>query len=211
MSVQQRFKLLWDMFWSFMKMSPVTFGGGYAMIPLIEREIVENRKWIKAKDMPDMLALAGSSPGAIGVNTSILIGYRVAGLSGAVAAVSGMILPSFIIIITITALLMQVIDHPIVKAALQGIAPAIVAIILYAGYRIGKSSIHNRLTFIIFLATVFILLFIPINPIWLILVGGVSSYFGVKLYSRIKKSQVLESGQDSDLEKSEKLFEHHSS
>lgn len=194
-----------------MKMSPVTFGGGYAMIPLIEREIVEHRKWIKAKDMPDVLALAGSSPGAIGVNTSILIGYRVAGLSGAIAAVSGMMLPSFIIIITITALLMQVIDHPIVKAALQGIAPAIVAIILYAGYRIGKSSIHDRLTFIIFLATVFILLFIPVNPIWLILVGGISSYVGVKLHTRIKKSQVHESKQDHDLEKSEKLFEHHSS
>lgn len=156
------------------------------MIPLIEKEIVDQRKWIKAKDMPDMLALAGTAPGAIGVNTSILIGFRVAGFSGALIAVIGMMLPISFIIITITALLLQVIDHRWVQAAFRGIAPSIVAIILYAGYRVGKSSIHDRVTLAIACVTVMLLLFVSVSPIWLILFGGCFSYLGVQLVTRVR-------------------------
>lgn len=192
-----KIRLLLDLFWSFLKISPVTFGGGYAMIPLIEREIVVKRKWLKAKEMPDMLALAGTAPGAIGVNTAILIGYRIAGIRGAMSAAIGMVMPTFAIIVTATALLMQVADHPWAKAAFQGIAPAIVAIILYAGYRIGRSSIHDWLTFAIACAALLVLIFVPIHPIWLILAGGVLSYAGSGLYSRVRKPEATVSRSDS--------------
>lgn len=185
-----RMKLLWELFWSFIKISPVTFGGGYAMVPLIEKEIVDERKWIKAKDMPDMLALAGTAPGAIGINTSILIGFRVGGYGGAVAAVAGMMLPTSVIIISMAALLIPIMDHTLVKAALRGMAPAIVAIILYAGYRVGRSCIHDRVTLCIALTTVFFLLFVPISPVWLIILGGSGSFLGSQLYHRLLRDRI---------------------
>jgi chromate transporter len=169
-------KILLKLFLAFMKISPVTFGGGYAMIPLIEREVVEERKWLPSKEMPDMLALAGSAPGAIGVNTAIFIGYRIAGLPGSICALTGVMIPTFIIVVLLTVILLNFSDNPWVIAAFRGIAPAVVALILYAGYRIGKTAIIDKLTLIVAALSLLALLFLPVNPIMLILVGGVLSY-----------------------------------
>jgi chromate transporter len=169
-------RLLLNLFIAFMKISPVTFGGGYAMIPLIEKEVVEERKWLPSKEMPDMLALAGSAPGAIGVNTAIFIGYRIAGVPGSLCALIGVMIPTFIIVVLLSILLLNFSDNPWVGAAFRGIAPAVVALILYAGYRIGKTAIIDKLTLIVAAASLLALLLLPVNPIVLILAGGLLSY-----------------------------------
>lgn len=180
-------KLLLELFRAFLKISPVTFGGGYAMIPVIEREVVERRKWLSAKDMPDMLALAGSAPGAIGVNTAIVVGYRIAGIPGAVTALIGMMMPTFVIVVLLAILLFNVSDNPWIKAAFQGVAPAVVALIIFAGYRIGKTAIVDKTTLAIACATVVLLLFAPISPVWLILCGAAASSAWVHLRSVIAR------------------------
>jgi len=114
-------KKLLKLFWIFFKIGAFTFGGGYAMIPLIEREMVEKQKWLSDDEIIDMFAVAESIPGAIAINTSTFIGYKVAGYWGAIVAMFGVALPSFLIITIIAAVFSQFQDLPLVKAAFEGI------------------------------------------------------------------------------------------
>lgn len=92
-------KQLWEIFWSFFKIGLFTFGGGYAMIPLIQREVIDHRKWIPASEFLDLLTLAQSVPGPIAINTAVFVGYKRSGLRGACASLLGAVLPSFLIIL----------------------------------------------------------------------------------------------------------------
>src|SRR5699024_4934714 len=121
-----RVKLLWDIFFTFFKISPVSFGGGYAMIPLLERAVTVKKKWVKEKDITDVLVMAQTVPGSIAVNTATFIGYRIAGLSGAIAGTLGIITPTFLIIVALATLFLSFQHNPIVEAAFMGIRPAIV-------------------------------------------------------------------------------------
>jgi chromate transporter len=183
MDGRARMKQLRDIFWTFFKISPVTFGGGYAMIPMIGREIVENRKWISEDEMSDMLSLAGSAPGGIGVNMSVFIGHRLAGIRGAIAAVIGITLPTFLIIFLLALTFAQIEHNPKVEAALEGIHAAIIAFIIVAAYKIGKTAIIDKTTLATTLVTVVVLLQFPINPILLIVLG---LFIGI-LFIRIKE------------------------
>jgi chromate transporter len=171
MDGKARMKQLWVIFWTFFKIGPVTFGGGYAMIPMIGRVVVEKRKWISDEDMSEMLSLAGSAPGGIGVNTSIFIGYRLAGIRGAIAAVAGITLPTFLIICILALTFAQFEHNPKVEAALEGIHSAIIAFIIVAVYKFGKSAVIDKTTLAITLGTVIVLLLFSINPVLLIAVG----------------------------------------
>lgn len=173
-------KTLLELFWTFLKISPVTFGGGYAMIPLIEREISEKRAWIKSRELPDLLAVAGAAPGAVGINTAMIVGYRIAGLPGAVASLIGIMLPPFLIVLLLAAVIFNAGDNPWVKAAFRGIVPAIVALILYAGYLIGKSAVVDIPTLAVAGLTVAMTLFLSISPIWMIVGGAVASFIWVQ-------------------------------
>jgi len=117
-------------FGSFFKIGLFTFGGGYAMIPLIEREVIDNLRWIERKDFLDLLTLAQSVPGPIALNTSVFVGYRVRGLRGAAAALLGAALPSFVIILAIALFFADIRENPVVDAAFKGMRPAVVALII---------------------------------------------------------------------------------
>lgn len=117
-------------FLSFFKIGLFTFGGGYAMLPLIEQELITKRKWIEQKEFLDLLTLAQSVPGPIAVNTSVFVGYKVRGLRGAVAALLGSVLPSFIIILVIAIFFAGIRHNPVVDAAFKGMRPAVVALII---------------------------------------------------------------------------------
>ena len=117
-------------FLSFFKIGLFTFGGGYAMIPLIEREVIDNRRWIERKEFLDLLTLAQSVPGPISLNTSVFVGYKVRGLRGAAAALLGVVLPSFVILLTIALFFADIRHNPIVDAAFKGMRPAVVALII---------------------------------------------------------------------------------
>ncbi len=117
-------------FLSFFKIGLFTFGGGYAMIPLIEREVIDNRRWVERKEFLDLLTLAQSVPGPISLNTSVFVGYKIRGLRGAIAALLGIVVPSFVVLLAIALFFADLRHNPVVNAAFMGMRPAVVALII---------------------------------------------------------------------------------
>lgn len=158
------------LFWSFLKIGAFTFGGGYAMIPLIQSEVVERRGWIKKKRFVELLTVAQSAPGPISLNTAVFVGYSMNGWRGATAAILGAILPSFVIILMIAMFFTDIKDNPVVVAVFKGIRPAVVALIaapvigLTKGMRPYKIGIS-----LLVAATVWRL---GVSPIWFIIAGA---------------------------------------
>lgn len=122
--------MLLKLFTTFFKIGLFSFGGGFAMIPLIQREVIERHKWINSKDFVDMLVLAQSTPGPIAVNTAVFVGYKTAGVAGAVAATLGTVLPSFIVILLLALFFAEVRENRYVDAAFRAMRPAVVALIV---------------------------------------------------------------------------------
>jgi chromate transporter len=183
--MQWEWSLIFQIFWSFLKIGPVTFGGGYAMVPLIEREVVTKRKWVKHEDVTDVFAIAESVPGAIAINSATFIGYRIAGVPGAIAAFFGVLLPTFMIVIGLSVLFLYFQDHPKLEAAFEGIRAAIVALIVYAGYKIGTTAVFDKTTLAIGALTVLTLLFLHIHPVLIILCGGLLGIMIIKIKEKL--------------------------
>ena len=127
-----------DLFLTFMKIGAFTIGGGYAMIPLIQREIVEEKKWIGENDLLDMIAIAESTPGPIAINSATFVGHQVGGFWGAFCATLGVILPSFVIITAISYVLKQFESLRAVKYAFMGIRAGVLALILKAFWNMAR-------------------------------------------------------------------------
>ncbi|MDT9719295.1 chromate transporter [Paenibacillus sp. ClWae2A] len=155
----------------FFKLGPSTFGGGYAMISAIEREIVDRKNWLTSSEMSDMVSIAGSAPGGVAVNSAAYVGYRLAGVLGALTAVFAITLPTFCIVFLISIFGMMFKDVPKVEAALKGVHAAVVALIIVAAFKMGKSSIMDLTTLVMAGACVALLLFTHIHSIVLILAG----------------------------------------
>ncbi len=169
--------MLFDLFFTFFKIGAFTFGGGYAMLPIIQKEIVESKGLISEEEFLDAIALAQASPGPVAVNTSVYVGYRVRGFKGAIAATLGAVLPSFIIILFIAMYFIQFRSNPIVEKVFLGIRPAIVALILAAVYKMWVKTKRTYLKFFIALATIFIIIFLGISPVWVVITGALGSVF----------------------------------
>jgi chromate transporter len=191
-------KLLIDIFITFLKIGPVTFGGGYAMIPLIEREVVERRRWFQTKDITDIFAVAESVPGAIAINSATFIGYRKAGVPGAVVAMVGVLLPTFVIVVLMSVFFLKVQDHPKVEAAFVSIRATIVALITYAAYKIGKTAIIDRTTLGLTILTAIVLFFTHIHPILLIIGGGALGIVIVMIRGKLGMETKLEADDQKD-------------
>lgn len=163
---------LCELFVSFFKIGAFTFGGGYAMIPLIQREVIENRRWIAESDFLDLLTVAQSAPGPLSLNTSVFVGYKMKGYAGAVAAILGAVLPSFLIILAIALFFADVRNNPVVDAAFKGMRPAVVALIIspVAGLMRGMTIPLKVLAVIIG----FVLWFFSIPPVPVLIAGGVT-------------------------------------
>jgi chromate transporter len=165
-------KQLIQLFWSFFKIAPATFGGGYAMIPLIEREVVEKKQWITSEDVSDIFALAGTVPGAVAINSSIFIGHRIAGAKGAIAAMTGVLLPTFFILWILSSLFFMFQHNTHLESALTAIRASIVALIVYAAIKISQTAILDSATLLLTIGTIVILLFFPFHPVLIIFSGG---------------------------------------
>ena len=146
-TMKEQWKILFQLFWTFFKISPVTFGGGFAMIPLIEKEVVEKRKWLKSEEITDVFALSQSVPGAIAINSATFIGQRIGGIKGSVAAMIGVSFPTFLIVLTLGMLYFFIQDNPKIEAAFLAIRASIVAIIAYAAIKTAKTAIIDKTTF----------------------------------------------------------------
>lgn len=177
---RDKWSMVFQLFATFFRIGPSTFGGGYAMIPVIEREILEKKQWIDEKEMADMVSLSGSAPGGVGVNAAAFVGYRKAGLAGAVAAVAGITLPTFLIVIALSVFYLLFHDNPKVEAALQGVQGAVIALILMAAYRMAKQAVFDVATTFMAVSVVLILLLVPISPIYMIVFGLLAGIVLVK-------------------------------
>lgn len=161
-----------ELFKSIFKIGAFTFGGGYAMIPLIEKEVVENQKWLSKEEFMDILVVSQSFPGALAVNTSIFLGYRISGVVGALLALLGVILPSFLIILVIAAFFMQFRDNYYVNAGFLGITAAVPMLVLIGALSLSKGLKRDMRTGITIVLGVLALTVFKINPIVVIIIAA---------------------------------------
>lgn len=164
------------MFLSFLKIGAFTFGGGYAMIPIMQEEMVNKNKWIDENEFMDILVVAQSFPGAMAVNTSIFIGYKISGKKGAVAALLGTILPSFAIILFIASFFMQFRDNHIVSLVFKGIGAAVPVMVLSAITSLSKSVKKNYVNMLIIVLVMLSISFLHLNPAIAILLAGLYGF-----------------------------------
>ena len=167
------------LFLSFFKIGLFTFGGGYAMIPLIENEIIHKKRWIDEDELLEIISIAQMTPGPIAVNSATFVGNRVAGINGSLAASFGVILPSFLIISLIVLFLTPFFQTEIVRSAFMGVKSCVIALILFSVAKIFKRSVKNKLTFSIFILSFMALFFSLMSPIKIIVSGAV---FGILFY-----------------------------
>ncbi|QHT61043.1 chromate transporter [Paenibacillus lycopersici] len=171
----------------FTKIGPSTFGGGYAMMPVIEREIVGKRQWLDEAEMATMMSLAGSAPGGVAVNSAAFVGYRKAGIAGAIASVAGITLPALVFVIALSAAYMLYGSNPKLDAAMKGIHGAVIALIVLAAYRMAKAAVIDKTTAGVAIATVLLQVILKINPIYIIAAGlfaGMAIVKGKELLGR---------------------------
>lgn len=170
-----------DLFITFFKIGLFTFGGGYAMLPLLERELVDNKKWVKREEILDYYAIGQATPGIIAVNTSTFCGYSMGGNLGGIIASLGFITPS-IIIITIIAKFLKEFSHlAVIQYAFAGIRVAVCALVLNTVINLVKKNADTKLKFIVFLATFAAIAFLSISPVLLVIIVGV---FGILMGRR---------------------------
>ncbi|OCT12772.1 hypothetical protein A8709_31400 [Paenibacillus pectinilyticus] len=165
---------LFRIFGTFLRISPLTFGGGYAMLPAIQREVVVAKHWITDEEMAEVVAVSGAAPGGVGVNLSALVGYQLAGIPGAVAAVIGITLPTFLIVLLLSLTYSWLEHYPKMEAFMDGIHAAIVGLIAAAAYKMAKTSIFDGMTFLTAVGTVAVMMYITVSPVLLIALGLVT-------------------------------------
>ena len=169
-------KELFDLFWTFCKIGALTFGGGYAMLPLIQREIVENKKWSTEKEILDYYAVGQCTPGVIAVNTATFIGYKLRGIIGGIVATLGVIFPSIVIILIIATFLQNFADLAIVQSAFAGIRVAVVALIITTVVKLINSSLKDYLGVIIAIIAFVISAFIGLSPVYVVIAAALTGF-----------------------------------
>lgn len=172
---------------TFMKIGLFTFGGGYAMIPLIQRETVENKKWISDEDILEIVAIAESTPGPIAINAATFIGYRVAGFLGALSATFGVVLPSFAIITVVSFVLAEFQNVRWIQYAFNGIRAGVLALIVKALWSMYKQSPKGIFAYLIMLGAFVVVAFLPVNVVFVILTCAVVGIVQALIMSRRDK------------------------
>ncbi len=163
---------LLQIFIIFFKIGAFTFGGGLAMLPLVKREIVDNKKWVSPQEFVDIVAVAMTAPGAIIVNSAVYIGYKIMGAAGSLTAVLGATIPSFTVILIIAVFFLQFQNLPGVEAVFSGIRPAVGAFIAAAVFKVGKTSLTNTKSLGFILLFLLVALFLEFHPILIIVIGA---------------------------------------
>ena len=176
-----------QLFWTYLKIGTFTLGGGYVMLPMIEREVVQRRGWIDSEEFLNMIALAQAAPGLIAVNSAIFIGWRIGGWRGVIATVLGAVLPSFCIILAIAILFQDYKDQPAVEAIFKGVRPAVVALIAAPLISMASSAKITWATAIIPIAGALLIWLGGLSPVWIILVTVLTTLLYTWLKERRKK------------------------
>lgn len=164
---------LWELFIIFARMGAFTFGGGYAMLPIIQSEIVEKRQWATNEEIMDYYAIGQMTPGIIAVNTATFIGYKIKGVIGGIVATLGMVAPSIVIITVIAAFFKNFANYPIVQHAFGGIRLVVIALIAQTVYTMAKKTVKDKITLALFIIGFILLVATPISAVWIIIASAV--------------------------------------
>ena len=162
-------KKLWQLFLAFARVGVMTFGGGYAMIPILEREIVDRRGWASGEELMDYYAVGQCTPGVIAVNTATFIGYKVAGPLGGIAATLGVVFPSLVIITVIAGVLTHFADIPAVKSAFSAIRVCVCVLIFNAVPKLWKGAVKDKAALCLFLLVFGLSIFLDISPVFYVI------------------------------------------
>ncbi len=158
-------KLLWQLFLAFARVGVMTFGGGYAMIPILEREIVDRHGWATEEELMDYYAVGQCTPGVIAVNTATFIGYKTAGTLGGIVATLGVVFPSVVIITVIAGILTSFAEVPAVKSAFAGIRVCVCVLIFNAVLKLWKKAVVDKATLVLFLGVFLLSAFFSVSPV----------------------------------------------
>ncbi|MBS4025494.1 MAG: chromate transporter [Clostridia bacterium] len=170
---------LLQLFISFFKIGAFSFGGGYAMLPLIEEEVIHTHNWITSAEYIDILAIAEMTPGPIAINSATFLGYRVYGVLGSIVATLGVVLPSFIVMTLIFMFIVRFKNSPYVNWVFKGIRPVVIGLIAAAAVSVGRTSLVDYKAFIMAVGIFYFVTFRKLNPILAIVLSGV---LGIILY-----------------------------
>lgn len=174
--------LYWESFRTFFKIGMFTLGGGYAMIPIIEEEVVNRHKWVSKEEMLDLIAIAQSCPGVFAINISIFVGYKLNKVRGAVMTALGTALPSFLIILAIAMFFHQFEDNRVIAAMFRGIRPAVVALIAVPTFNLAKSAKLNWFTVWIPVVSALLIWLMGVSPIWIIIIAAIGGFLWGKFF-----------------------------
>lgn len=190
-------KQLINLFWIFFKMGCVNFGGGYALLPLLQKELVEKRGWTTDEELTDYYAIGQCTPGAIAVNVSTFIGYKIKGVLGGIASTLGFVCPAFIIITIIASVLNQFADVDEVQSAFRAIRAVVFVLVLQAVVKLSKKSIIDIVTFGIALIVLLLTIFtdIPLY-VYVIIAGAIGVLLGYYREGKKKKKENTEIKED---------------
>ncbi len=155
---------LWGIFWTFLKVGIFAYGGGPSMIPLMQAEVVDGRKWMNLTEFTDILALGNGLPGPITTKMALAVGYKLEGISGAASALAGLLLPSSILMLLLFMFYRSFKESARVQSALNGLRPAVMALLLVTAYEVGKTSINSVPTTLIGVITFFVFAFTKLHP-----------------------------------------------
>jgi len=172
--MDNKVKKLLSLFVTFFKIGAFTFGGGYAMIPLIQKEVAENKKWITDKEILDVVAIAESTPGPIAINSATFVGYKVCGFWGAFFSTLGVVVPSFVIILLISFVLREFAEYRAVKYAFMGIRAGVLALVLKALISMYKQCPKNLVSYVLAGLAFLIVTIFDINVLFVIIGCGVA-------------------------------------
>ena len=164
-----KLKRIWQLFCTFFKIGGFTFGGGYAMIPLIQKETVENKGWITDEDILEIIAIAESTPGPVAINSATFVGYRTAGFWGAFAATLGVVLPSFVIILAISYVLREFQQLKAVQYAFNGIRAGVLALLFKALWTMYKKAPKNWTSYVVMAGAFVMTAFLKVNVLYVII------------------------------------------
>ena len=180
----------WELFKTFFRIGLFTLGGGYAMIPLIEEEVVNRHRWVEKQQLLDLIAVAQSCPGVFAANISIFVGYKLRGVRGAVITCLGTCLPSFVIILVIAMFFYQFQNNAIIQALFRGIRPAVVALIAVPTFRLAKSAHITLANCWIPIVSALAIWALGVSPILIILIAGLGGYiWGILISTESQQSQ----------------------
>lgn len=164
---------LLSLFSTFFRIGGLTFGGGYAMLPMLEKEVVDEKKWATSEELLDYYAVGQATPGIIAVNTATFVGYKVKGILGAAFATTGVVFPSLVIIMIIATCLQNFAKYEIVQHAFSGIRVAVAVLIIDAIVKLWKNSVIDKIGILIFIVTFILGAFFNISPIYIVIASAI--------------------------------------